>query len=306
MQNHREYVVDSLELHLFFARIMKEHALFLKVGFLPPNQSLAREGERFLRQFEWLLSRTINLSNHIVRSRVLKSGEIVTEFTDRAERQTQRLTGTFINRKLTARELGLIGWNCCDTLVVSQNLVNLVRQLNRNGLSLVNRLIDYKMRLLRGVNSCGLFTSNYPLLIEHILREARLYRAKLLRLEGQRDDSVDDLRDSEFFWDRIMMEHALFIRGLLDPSEEKLIDTADDFAGDYRRLLDASAAANDRVIRSGQSLALTEKFRDFKRAGVEGIEGCKIRSIILPLLADHVLREANHYIRLLEDKNCAP
>lgn len=306
MQNHREYVVDSLELHLFFARIMKEHALFLKVGFLPPNQSLAREGERFLRQFEWLLSRTINLSNHIVRSRVLKSGEIVTEFTDRAERQTQRLTGTFINRKLTARELGLVGWNCCDTLVVSQNLVNLVRQLNRNGLSLVNRLIDYKMRLLRGVNSCGLFTSNYPLLIEHILREARLYRAKLLRLEGQRDDSVDDLRDSEFFWDRIMMEHALFIRGLLDPSEEKLIDTADDFAGDYRRLLDASAAANDRVIRSGQSLALTEKFRDFKRAGVEGIEGCKIRSIILPLLADHVLREANHYIRLLEDKNCAP
>lgn len=306
MQNHREYVVDSLELHLFFARIMKEHALFLKVGFLPPNQSLAREGERFLRQFEWLLSRTINLSNHIVRSRVLKSGEIVTEFTDRAERQTQRLTGTFIDRRLTARELRLIGWNCCDTLVVSQHLVNLVRQLNRNGLSLVNRLIDYKMRLLRGVNSCGLFTSNYPLLIEHILREARLYRAKLLRLEGQRDDSVDDLRDSELFWDRIMMEHALFIRGLLDPSEEELIDTADDFAGDYRRLLDASAAANDRVIRSGQSLALTEKFRDFKRAGVEGIEGCKIRSIILPLLADHVLREANHYIRLLEDKNCAP
>lgn len=46
---------------------------------------------------------------------------------------------------------------------------------------------------------------------------------------------------------------------------------------------------------------LTQKFRDFKRAGVEGIETCKIKSIILPLLADHVLREANHYLRLLED-----
>ena len=51
----------------------------------------------------------------------------------------------------------------------------------------------------------------------------------------------------------------------------------------------------------GNSLALTQKFRDFKRAGVEGIEKCEIRSIILPLLADHVLREANHYIRLLEN-----
>lgn len=35
-----------------------------------------------------------------------------------------------------------------------------------------------------------------------------------------------------------MMEHALFIRGLLDPSEEKLINTADDFAEDYKRLLE--------------------------------------------------------------------
>lgn len=46
---------------------------------------------------------------------------------------------------------------------------------------------------------------------------------------------------------------------------------------------------------------LTQKFRDFKQAGAEGIETCKIKSIILPLLADHVLREANHYLRLLED-----
>lgn len=49
------------------------------------------------------------------------------------------------------------------------------------------------------------------------------------------------------------------------------------------------------------ALALTEKFRDFKRSGLEGITGCKIRSLILPLLADHVLREANHYLRLLDN-----
>ena len=29
----RDYVTLSIETHLFFARIMKEHALFLKAGF---------------------------------------------------------------------------------------------------------------------------------------------------------------------------------------------------------------------------------------------------------------------------------
>ena len=300
MDRVQEYVVDSLEQHLFFARIMKEHAFFLKVGFLPPGASFASEGERLLRQFESILSRAIALSNRVVRSRVLDSGEIFTEFTSRAECQTQRLTGTALNRSLTAREMRLKGRDCGDDLCASRVLVGQVRQLNRDGLALVNRIICFKERLLKHILSCSLFNANYPLLIEHILREARLYRAHLLRLEGESDCSCQELRDSELFWNRIMMEHALFIRGLLDPTEEELINTADGFAGDYRRLLDTAMAANDCAC-GGNALALTQKFRDFKQAGVEGIEACKIRSLILPLLADHVLREANHYIRLLED-----
>ena len=111
---------------------------------------------------------------------------------------------------------------------------------------------------------------------------------------------VVDSLELHLFFARIMMEHALFIRGLLDPCEDALITAADGFAGDYRRLLETSAAANNRVMRSGGALELTRKFRDFKRAGVEGVEACRIQGLILPLLADHVLREANHYIRILE------
>lgn len=88
-----------------------------------------------------------------------------------------------------------------------------------------------------------------------------------------------------------MMEHSLFIRGLLDPSEEELIETADSFAKKFKALL------NDP---SCDSLSKTKELRDFKSADAKGILECKIESVILPLLADHVLREANHYIRLLE------
>ena len=281
----------------FFARIMKEHSLFLKAGFLPPNTDLAAEAERFLRGFEALLSRAAALGDCVVRRRVLVSGELVTEFTDLAECQTQKLTGIAIDRQLTAR---LAALKSGDEARIPRSLVGQVRQLNRDGLRLVEGLIAFKERLLRSVHSCCLFTANYPLLLEHILREARLYRSHLLRLEGRGGRCRQELCDSELFWNQIMMEHALFIRGLLDPGEDALIETADGFAEDYKRLLAASAAANDAAMPCG-ALELTRKFRDFKQAGVEGIEACRIRSIILPLLADHVLREANHYIRLLEE-----
>lgn len=43
MPNQKIYIVQSLELHLFFARIMKEHSLFLKAGFTPANAELLKK-----------------------------------------------------------------------------------------------------------------------------------------------------------------------------------------------------------------------------------------------------------------------
>ena len=78
-----------------------------------------------------------------------------------------------------------------------------------HGGRILDGLIDFKENILEEVSRGRLFNANYPLLIQHIQREAKLYRATVMEL--------------------------------LDPSEEELI-----------------------------------------------------------LTADHVLREANHYIRLLE------
>lgn len=91
----------------------------------------------------------------------------------------------------------------------------------------------------------------------------------------------------------------MFIRGLLDPCETELFNTADKFADEYCELLEKCRIAQDSAMRAS-SLEVTKKFREFKTAGVQGIEQNKIRSVILPLLADHVLREANHYLRLLK------
>ena len=160
MDKTKRYIVDSLELHLFFARIMKEHSLFLSVGFLPPGANLAHEGTRFLRKWEQVLSRAISLSNCVVRRCVLDSGEVFTEFTGCAESQTQQLSGTFINRRLTERAMQLKGCECGADLRIPQPLVGQVRQLNLDALAAVERLIRYKERILNSIGACRTFTVN--------------------------------------------------------------------------------------------------------------------------------------------------
>ena len=164
---------------------------------------------------------------------------------------------------------------------------------------MLDGLIEFKERVLNGMLRCRMFTMNYPLLIEHIIREAKLYRSFICNLESGGDLDSRSMSETELFWNQIMMEHAMFIRGQLDPSEDELVKTSNSFAQEYAALLARARAANDSVMLRQESLNETLRFRDFKTAGVQGIEDCKIRSVILPLLADHVLREANHYIRLL-------
>ncbi|MBZ0999676.1 DUF2935 domain-containing protein, partial [Clostridioides difficile] len=282
MIDNQKYVILSLELHLFFSRIMKEHALFLEAGFTNKNYNLAMEADHYKKQFEDLLSYTVSASNGIIRPDILYSEELVTTLTSVAEQKTEEFTGIEINKNITTRELNLqSGVNP----QVGQDLVNYVAQLNSDAIRLLDGLINFKERVLDGVLSCTIFTSNYPLLLEHIIHEANLYRSYVVDLENKIDIESKNAKEIELFWDHIMMEHALFMRGLLDPSEGELINTSNDFAIKFNELIEKTNEMTDSNIKNitEETLNETVEFKDFKEAGASGIEQCKIKSIILPL-----------------------
>ena len=295
----RNYVTSSLEVHLFFGRIMKEHSLFLMAGFPSSEKELISRADWFRQEFEKALEMAVQLADGRISEDMLHFGEVVTDFTEIAECQTQRLSGIPIDMDITRAEEKLRGgmWdNFCRQTVMQVN------NLNRRILSLLNGLIPFKEMALQKVLSCSLYSANYPLLLEHIIREAKLYRQFVSELVQKGRLPEQNMREVELFWNQIMMEHAQFIRGLLDPTECTLMETADGFADDYCRLLEAARHQDSCACggRMDNSLELTEKYQAFKSAGVKGITGCDIRSLIIPLLADHVLREANHYLRLLK------
>ena len=84
------------------------------------------------------------------------------------------------------------------------------------------------------------------------------------------------------FFARIMKEHSLFLEVGFTPRDAAMDRTA------------PLAAITE------ESSQTTQDLRNFKAQGTQGILSCEIKSIIIPLLGDHVLREANHYLRLLK------
>jgi hypothetical protein len=237
----------------FWLRIMKEHALFIRLGLPCEEEALRREAQCFYELFEGLEKKSCQVN----------CGEAFHAFVE-------------------------------EVMVAVKNIFAFKRHL-------LCLLVECKIR----------GGANYPLLIDHISREA-LYFYKLLQkiCDGEMEYPVDAIVSENVFWIRIMADHLKFIRGLLDPSEREAFDQVQALsdkwdslnlhARDFESMLWHMRPNNDFLRFERTVTDAAEELRDFKALAQELITKCSLLSLIPPLLADHVRREAEHFLAILE------
>ncbi|MED3997518.1 DUF2935 domain-containing protein [Peribacillus frigoritolerans] len=250
------FVARSLDEIRFWSRIMKEHSLFLRLGFRCEDTQLIEEANQFYHLFERIEQQSHSLTNQA-------DPEQIRRFNSEVQ---QAATGIFLFKR---KVLGLI--------------------------------LTCK---LPGAN-------NFPLLVDHTSREANYFRKRLKELnEGKLKPLADAIIKENVFFLRIMADHAKFIGHLLDPSERKLVDMARNFSNDFDQLV-FQAVDLESMKPQSQTAPLLDQFldqnrvsvvslRDFKKTARDLIEECKIKSIIHPLLADHVFREAERFLEIID------
>lgn len=292
--SREEFTRISLEINLFFQRIMKEHLFFIETNLQPVQATNIAKAKFYKQSYEQLLSETVYYANGVVSEPAINSNEFVTPYTLQAEQVNAKLTGAEINTDITKAELDLV----CGTNYNKNLPENIAYNINVKSFNLLNEVIAFQKNLLMLQLDCKVFVTLYPEMLEHDTREA-IYYQTLLQYLLKRDLPRSTLCDELNFWNNIMSEHAQFIDGMLDPTEKSLKKTAENTAEKFARLVEECIIAGERQILQ-RSFEATDSIIDYKKSATEGLLECKIKSIIPPLLADHVLREANHYYRLLK------
>jgi len=175
----------------------------------------------------------------------------------------------------------------------------------------VEALIAFKHSLMRMLVTCELRGPLYPLLLDHITREA-IHFLDFLNRRPCSDTLVAILSEQAFFL-RIMKEHIEFIISLLDPSERELLTQAQASREVFSDLLetarDLKSMAESRPESFGTVVRFTEtviqrvtELRNFKATAHELAVLCRLLSAIPdPLLLDHVRREADKFLQELKD-----
>jgi Domain of unknown function (DUF2935) len=249
------FVGRSLDEILFWSRIMKEHSLFLKLGFNCDDTELIQEADYFFKVFESIEA---------------KAGSFSTQ-TDPQQ----------------------------------------IKQFNTEVHQAASMIWAFKRKILYLILNCKISGNNFPLLVDHTSREAAYFANRLIELnEGQLKPLPAAIIQENVFFLRIMADHAKFIGHLLDPSERKLVEQAREFSHDFDQLL-YQAVDLESMRPQSETVPLLDQFldenrvsvkslREFKKTARDLIEACRIKSIIHPLLADHVFREADRFMHIID------
>lgn len=249
------FVSRSLDEIRFWSRIMKEHALFLSLGFSSDDTQLIQEAKQFIPVFE-------------------RIEEQLSSFSQNSD---------------------------------PQQIINFNNQVYQAAVS----IWAYKRKVLGLTLQCKVRSNNYALLIDHTSREAAYFANRLRELnEGKLKPLPEAIIKENVFFLKIMADHSKFIGHLLDPSERKLVDQAREFSHDFDQLV-FQAIDLDSMRPQSETTPILDQFldqnrvsvvslRDFKKAAKELIEACRIKSNIHPLLADHVFREAERFLHIID------
>jgi hypothetical protein len=176
----------------------------------------------------------------------------------------------------------------------------------------VRALIAFQRGILALMLQCSIRPSIPPLFVDHITREAVHFLELLLRPQPPLSTIQQIIRRS-VFWLRQMKEHIEFIIHLLDPSERLLINQAKRLLEVFRKLLETArdlesmSESQPRFFNAAVRFIFevneqTAVLRDFKATAHELVVLCRVLSTVPdPLLTDHVRREADKFLKELEE-----
>lgn len=294
MISNEEFIRQSIESNLIYCGSMLEFTYSLGFSFLAKDIDITNEIKRFYDSFKKQMIETINIANRNIKEELIDSNILYTKYTIPLYELAEDITGNKadidIIKKLITLKPGIP--------VVSEDLLNKVKNINQNTLNLLKEYTDFNTYLNNQVSSLNLFVFKYGMYLEDVKNRSIFYYENLSRIMNKEKVSVILIDKNIEEIKNLMERNALFINGFINQSEDNIITEARNFADEFNQL-DLSntsklSEAQTKVIYN-KAYTLINSFIEFITSLIEKILNRSIQFMVGPAYLDICLREANAF-----------
>ena len=298
MIDNKSIFSESLVNHLYFAGSIRSFCSTIGLTFFKNNQDYIDRAVALGYRATDIVNKAILYMNKELATLVLENDVYITPYTKELDLLTEKLFD--INLSIGVdKDINVLKTR--GTVEFNNETMAKIDALNNESMDLIKDFKDFCQEIKMKLDSQELFSYLYPDFFSYMYDEISVYGRDIERIRSKKDYTDFYLSEFNYYFNELMRESALYIRGFLDTVNQDIFDMASFYVNAFANLTEKYLKKTD----TNENLSLeTEKlvinYKKFLTDIIEKLLKAKIYFITPPITLDNFLTNINVYLFILK------
>ena len=297
MLDNKQVFEQSLVNHIYFAGSMRSFCTTIGLTFFRNNQNYIDRAVALGYRATDIINLAISYMNKEIADEVLKNNVYITPYTKDIEKLTEKLFGVdlvidFNQDEKILRTRGKVEYN--------EATMQKINELNNQALILINDFKVFCGEIKEKLDSQELFSYLYPDFFNYMFDEISVYGRDIERILSKKDYTDFYLSEYAYYFNELLRESALYIRGFLDTVHQDIFDMASFYVDAFSSLIEKYLKNQDNEALSSETEGLVSNYGNSISNIIERLLKAEIYFITPPIVLDNFLTNVNVYLFILK------
>ncbi len=297
MIDNKEIAYESLANHLYFGGSIRSFCSTIGLTFFKNNQDYIDRAIALGYRATDIINKAILLMNKELASEVLNSDVYITPYTKKLDLLTQELFNISLLIQIDKdieilKSRGEVSFN--------EEYMKKIDDLNNLAISLINDFKEFCNEIRINLDNQELFSYLYPDFFNYMYDEISVYGRDIDRIKSKKDYTKFYLNEFTYYFNELLRESALYIRGFLDTKYQDVFDMASFYVNAFSNLTEKYLKSNNNADLSIETEKLVVNYKKFVSDTIEKLLISKVYFITPPLTLDNFLTNINVYLFIIK------
>ena len=297
MLDNKQIFEQSLVNHIYFAGTIRRFCTIIGLTFFRNNQNYIDRAIKLGYRATDIINLSLNYMNSVIANEVLINEVYITKYTDEINELTEKLFGINLLSQ-TDKDRKVLKTR--GEVIYNQNTMDDISNLNNEALNLVNDFKEFCLEIKNKLNVQDLFSYLYSNFFDYMYDEISVYGRDLDRIISREDYTDFYLSEYAYYFNNLLRESALYIRGFLDTTHQDIFDIASFYIDAFSNLIEDYLKNGNDLSLSITTENLVNDYKDFISNVIERLLKDEISFITPPVILDNFLMNANVYLFILK------
>lgn len=298
MLTNQDIFEQSLVNHIYFAGSIRSFCSTIGLTFFKNNDSYIDRAIALGYRASDIINKTILLMNREIATAVVENDVYITPYTKDLDLLTQKLFEISLVIQID-KDLQILRDR--GDVAFDDELIAKVNDLNQEAMGLISDFKAFCQEIKMKLDGGELFSYLYPDFFSYMYDEISVYGRDIERILSRKDYTDFYLSEYTYYFNELLRESALYIRGFLDTKDQDIFDMASYYINTFANLTEKYLKKTDTNTNlSVEAEKLVINYQKFVTDVIDKLLKAKISFITPPITLDNFLTNINVYLFILK------